>query len=490
MADQSNTIINLQIPYPTEGVIRTAQLNDTVAPENSVQIAVNAHFDRIGAITTRPGMDTYATQRGGSITSLGTLSTNAGTHLLYSQVGTDISSWNGAAWTTRRTTVASTKARYDQFIDRIYMCNGGAGDAIQSSNGAAFGTTNVPSNANNTFPPADYISVGFEGRLWLAVKSTDTLYFSDIVQFTPPSTYAFTSPNPVDNYVKNLSPQDGESITGLFRVPRALLVFKQNHIYRVYGAYSVDPYPAYNVGTYSQESIVKAKDGIYFHHSSGFYKFDYSSQPTEISRRVIDFVRAIPRSYYGNVTGIYDGFDSIKWYVGPVTVEGVTYSNCVMRYTLSTQVWTIYDYTANNLTCAVLYDNGTTIEQVAGFVSGKVGKLDYGTTDFGEGIYFETIDRWRSFTEMYAKTKAISGMNVYSENGAGTRIEYQTEKSQPNVWSYIDTVNSQYDALFPNASTDDFNNIRIRMSGNNAGTPIIIHGVEILSIQDKGLEVN
>ena len=484
----STTLKNIQIPYPTEGIIRSAQLNDTVTPENSVQIAVNANFDRIGAITTRPGVDNYQANitRVGSITSLATLNIQGGSNYLYSQVGTDISVWNGATWTTVRTTSVSTKARYDQFLNYVYMCNGASGDAIQVSNGSAFAATAgyIPTN----LPKADYISAGFEGRVWLAVKSTDTLWYTDIVQFSG-GVYSFTF-DPVYNFVQNLSPQDGENITGLFRVPRALLVFKQNHIYRVYGAYSVDPYPAYNVGTYSQESIVKVKDGIYFHHSSGFYMFDYNSQPTEISRRVIDFIRAIPRSYYDKVTGIYDGFDTIKWYVGPVTVEGVIYSNCCMRYTISTQVWTIYDYANNEITCAVRYDNGTTIEQVAGFASGKVGKLDYGTTDFSSPINFEIIDRWRSYTEMYAKSKSISGMNVYTENGAGTIVEYQTEKTPPNVWEYIDTVDTEYDALFPNASTKDFFNCRLRFTGKNSGTPIIFHGVEILSIQDKGFEIN
>ena len=82
-----------------------------------------------------------------------------------------------------------------------------------------------------------------------------------------------------NNFIEKFSPQDGESITGLIRVPRALLLFKQNHIYRIYSATNIDPYPAYNVGTYSQESIVQTKDGVYFHHPSGFYHFSYDSQP-------------------------------------------------------------------------------------------------------------------------------------------------------------------------------------------------------------------
>jgi hypothetical protein len=481
------TLKNIKIPYPSEGVIRSAQLNDTIVPENSVQLAVNMNFDRIGAVTTRDGIATFATALTGSVTSLGTLNIQGGNKRLFAQVGTAISVWNGATWASVRTTTVSTKARFSQFLNRVWMVNGNAGDAPKTSNGGAFDTTDVPA----TFPKADFIEAGYDGRVWVADASKDILYYTDIVQSTDGTTYV--SPLTFDittNFITKFSPQDGESITGLFRVPKALLLFKQNHIYRVYNTTNVDPYPAYNVGTFSQESIVQAKDGVYFHHSSGFYKFNYDGQPTEISRRVIDFVKAIPRASYGNVVGIYDGYDAIKWSVGAITVEGVTYANCQMRYTISTQVWTIYDLAANAITAMVRYDNGTTIEQVAGTSTGLIGKLDSGTTDFGVDIYYEIIDRWRSFTEMYAQVKSISGMMVMTENGAGMKLQYQTEKAPANAWENIDSVKKNYAELFPNASTDDFNNVRLRLSGFTKGTPIIYHGTELLSIQVKGLESN
>jgi hypothetical protein len=477
----STTIKNIKVPYPTEGVIRSAQLSDTVCPENSVQLAINMNFDRIGAISSRLGVGTYATTRSGSITSFGALNIQGGVKRLFSQVGTNISAWDGTNWTSVRTTTVATKARYSQWLNHLYMVNGT--DALQCSDGGAFAAAAgfVPAT---TMPVGDYIQAGFDGRIWIANKANDALYYSDIVQFTPPSTYAVTYT--ATNFIQSLSPQDGESITGLFRVPKALLVFKQNHIFRVYSASNVDPYPAYNVGTYSQESIVQAKDGLYFHHSSGFYKFTYDGQPTEISRRIIDFVKAIPRSAYENIVGIYDGYDAVKWSLGPLTVEGVTYANCQVRYSISTQVWTIYDFDATTITSLISYDNGTTIEQVAGTSIGLVGKLDYGYTDFSSPIKIEIIDRWRSYTDMYSQYKSISGLTVLSENAAGVKLQYQIEKSNTNVWKDIDTVNDKYSAKFDTADTDDFNNCRLRLVGQSTGTPIIFYGIELLSLQVKG----
>jgi len=424
-----------------------------------------------------------------SITVFGMTGVRYYNDFLYAQQANgDVYSWDGANWTSRRTGLkVNNKARFAQFLNYLWMVNGDFddGDPIATSNGGAFGTDMVPAD----FPGGDFISAGFEGRVWVVVKATDTIYYTDIVQFAPPSTYSLTF-DLSTNFIKNFSPQDGESITALMRVPRALLVFKENHIYRIYGASSVDAYPAYNVGTYSQESIIEAKDGIYFHHSSGFYKFDYGGQPVEISRRIIDFVKAIPATYYKDITGVWDGFDAVKWYVGSVTVEGVTYSNCVLRYTISTQVWTIYDYTDNVITAMISFDDGTTINQIAGTSVGKVVTLDTGVTDLGKSIYYEIIDRWRSFTNMYANSKAISGMNVFTENAGGMSVDYQTEKSPVNEWKHVDTVNEDYNSLFPNASTDDFAVIRFRYQGRNSGVPIVIHGTEILSIQNKGYDQN
>jgi hypothetical protein len=478
---------NVRIPYPTEGVIRSAQLDDNICPENSVQLAINMHFDRIGAITTRLGVETFATTLTGSVKAFGTLNILGGNKRLFAQVGTAVSVWNGTTWTSVRTTTVSTKARFSQFLNRVWMVNGNAGDVPKTSNGGAFDTTDVP----GTLPKGDFIEAGYGGRVWIADAAKDILYYTDIVQSTDGTTYV--SPltfSLTENFIAKFSPQDGESITGLFRVPKALLLFKQNHIYRVYSTTNVDPYPAYNVGTYSQESIVQGKDGVYFHHSSGFYKFTYDSQPTEISRRVSDFVKAIPRASYENIVGVYDGFDAIKWSIGPVTVEGVAYANCQMRYSISTQVWTIYDFNDKAITAMVRYDNGTTIEQIAGTSAGLVGKLDSGYTDFGDAIYFELIDRWRSFLDMYSHSKKINGVAVMAENAGGALVQYQVQKEQPNKWGDIGTLKNDYAGLFPNVDIEDFNQMRFRIRGNSTGTPIIFKGIEILKLSDEGYDEN
>ncbi len=409
---------------------------------------------------------------------------------LYAGHDDEVSNWPvGGPWTSRRSGLAQvSKPRFSQFLGYIWMVNGNdqlGGDDVATSNGGNFGTDLVPEG----FPKGDFIHGGFEGRVWVADKTLGIIYYTDIVQFVPPSTYILTY-NPDVNFITTIAPQTGEEITALYRVPRALLVFTENTITRIYGATSIDAYPAYNVGTFSQESIIETKTGIFFHHSSGFYQFDYGSQPVEISRRVIDFVQAIPRSYYDNITGVYDGFDAVEWMVGPVLVEGVAFANCVMRYTISTQVWTIYDYVSNVITAMIYYDDGVGLYHLMGTSVGLIGAMDTGTTDFGNAFYFEFIDRWRSFTEMYCKVKSISGFNVYSENAAGANLSYQIQKTGANAWKPIGTVNEQNNSLMANAGTDDFDVLRLRLAGNTKGTQVVIHGIEITTLTIKGFDTN
>ncbi len=408
---------------------------------------------------------------------------------LYAQSGDEVYNLTSGTWVSRRSGLSTVnKARFAQFLGYIWMVNGSldiGGSPVATSSGGAFSDDLVPDN----FPTGDFITTGFEGRVWVLDRILSVIFYTDIVQFIPPSSYVLTY-DPDVNFISTLTPQTGQRFTGVCEVPRALLIFTEDFIYRVYGASSIDAYPAYNVGTYSQESIVKTKTGIFFHHSSGFYQFDYGSQPVEISRRVIDFVKAIPRTYYDDITGVYDGYDAIKWSVGSITVEGITFTSCVMRYTISTQTWTIYDYVGNVITAMIQFDDETTLNQLMGTQAGRTGAMDTGNTDFSNLFYYDYIDRWRSFSEIYAQIKSISGINVYSENAAGANIMYQIQKAGPNVWQELGTVNDENNSLLPNASTDDFDVIRLRINGQTGGPSIVIHGIEIMQITIKGFNQN
>ncbi len=91
---------------------------------------------------------------------------------------------------------------------------------------------------------------------------------------------------------------------------------------------------------------------------------------------------------------------------------------------------------------------------------------------------------------MYAKSKAISGLNIYNENAAGCRIYFQSKKSPPNVWQDMGTVDEDSSSLIPNAGTDDFDVGRFRYAGFSSGDSIVFQGTELLSLNIKGFDKN
>jgi hypothetical protein len=308
------------------------------------------------------------------------------------------------------------------------------------------------------------------------------MYYSDVV------TTSGTIEWPVAPQYIQISPADGENITGIKRDARALLVFKQNHIYKIASISEADPDPSISKGTYSQESIVEAKNGIYYHHPTGFYKFVFDGEQEEISRPIIDIIKAIPRANYENVAGWADD-DHIYWSIGDVTLNGVAYSNLVCRRTISTQIWTIYSY-PTEIRSTVVYDNGTTLTQLLGDDDGNVLKFDTGTTDNGSPINYDIITHWMYFTSNRQFHKSFSKILQFHENAQGIKLSYQVDtdnqKNTNNAWTNIGDIKRDIYEVF-SCNVKNCTRWRLRITGSTTGTPFILRGTEIvdLTTQEK-----
>lgn len=468
------------IPNPTEGMIRSAAVEDYVSDEASVQESLNMHFDRIGAITVRPGVSAYTAA---ALSAFATgyhqwTDTANNTRKLLAQDGTKLKVLSGGSWSDVHTFVSSNRIRSSQFLNFTFFCNGNGGDTPGYYNGSTF-TSGIGS-----LPKCDYINSGFDFRLWGADKVTNKIYYTE--------RYIVGSPITGGTDFLQITPEMGQSITALYQSQKALLVFSQDNIFRIYGATSQDAYPAYYVGTYSQESIVKAKDGLYFHHSSGFYKFQYDGQPQEISRKVLDFVQAIPRSAYENIFGWTDE-DHVYWHVGNLTLEGTTYKNVVFRYTISAQMWTIYSYfsgesSTKTLTTAFVYDDGTNLNRLVGVSNGVTAVVNSGTTDLGEPIFYNNISRWITFNKMQSEYQQLKSIAVTHINGAGAQLEAQVDKDISDKWTSLGTYDERYVTLFQSVNTNlnPFNRVRFRTSGYSTGTSPIFGTMEVINYEDLG----
>lgn len=466
------------IPPFQNAVVREAAVDEGLVPQDSVELAINGHFDRIGAFTTRKGIELLGAQiaAGNSVLGMGNYRNNAGTiFAALAKVNADVYANTGSGWSSVRSGLgASTKARFTNLVDYAFMVNGnsaagGSGLATWPGSGS-FGSTNAGS-----LPAGDFIE-NYRSRIWVADKSTDKVYYTNVV----------TTSNTITGGTAflQISPQDGESITGLKRHSRALLVFKQNHIYRIFTTNSTDPDPTIRRGTYSQESIVESKDGIYYHHPTGFYKYIDGPEQEEISRPIIDIIQAIPRSSYANIAGWADD-DHVSWSIGDITLNGVSYSNVVCRRTISTQLWTIYSYPVE-FRSSTLYDTGSEIFQLIGSDDGQVFKFDTGKDDNGTPIFFDLITHWMYFTENKNLLKTIGKLVCVHENSLGANVSYQVDtqnqKNTNNSWTPIGKISKDlYEALGV-GNNKPFTRIRFRLTGSNSGDPMIFRHFEVLDL--------
>lgn len=296
---------------------------------------------------------------------------------------------------------------------------------------------------------------------------------------------------------------DGEQITALQRFRSEMIVFKTNHIYRVFDINQVDPAPWYPVGTFSQESVVETKVGIFFHHSSGFYQYNIYDMVQEISRPIIDIVKAIPASSYSSITGWLepDG-DHICWSIGNVTVQagnqtagaaGVFFKNLVVRYTISTQTWTHRTYptqVVSALRRAPLFNDGNFQYPMIGDTAGNVLKPNTGLTDNGAPITYSLIHAWEMCDGMLSTRKTAMTGNFNHYGGTGSQVSYQTDEQDPDNlgdWSNGVGVLAQKNTGF-NTMNIKARKFRFKISGESVGEQFFYYGYELWEVLREFLQ--
>lgn len=463
------------LPNFKDGMIREDVIDEMLAQKETVQLSLNLSFDALGAVKLRKGVTLLGAQveAGKSILGMENYRNNAGTIFqALAKVDEDVYMYDGATWTSIRSSItAGSKASFTNFVDYTFMVNGNANDSIASYGGTgSFGTTNTAS-----LPQGDFIE-NYRSRIWVADNSVDKVYYTDVVN--------------TDNSISGggdfiqISPADGEKITALKRHPRALLVFKQNHIYRIFSTTSVDPDPSILRGTYSAESVIESKDGISYHHPSGFYNFVFEGDQTEISRAIDDIVKAIPRSSYESIVGWSDS-NHKYWSIGDITLKGVNFTNIVCRFTISTQVWTVYSY-EKQITSAGQYDSGTDLVQLVGDEDGNVLEFDKGTTDNGAPIFYDLRTHWYYITEVKSTLKSIPEVMAMHENAQGAQLQYQIDSDISDKWHDIGKIKEDVTQKFT-IDAKNFRRIRFRMYGHSHGSPFTFRGWEVLNSFTEGI---
>lgn len=471
------------------GVIREAEVDYSLAPEGSVPFVKNFHFDRKGAATVRPGMAVLGATIATGYPIWGLHNSQSGSMFAaVSQSGSMrvYALPSGGSWASSLTGgSANIKVRFLEAGGRTVALNFGSA-SNQYSSIRFYSTSDTWVTSGNPINPqaaTDQVAGSiqpqfgevYKSRIYLLNRNS-RLHFSEVIDSNGNFDWA-----PSTNYV-DINPNDGEASTGLRRFSLELLVFKPNYIYR-FKTSGTDPDPLIKIGTRSNESIVEGKRGVYFHHDSGFFRYN-GGYPQEISRPISDIVDSIPFGQFGDIAGWKDS-DHVYFSLGTVNVSEVdgtlTIKNAVGRYTESSEIWTLYSY-GQHIRLGSDYNSGSNLSRVVGLQNGVVATHNSGTTDLGEPISYVIRTKWYEF-EGLANRKVLQELVGYCEKALGARLMYRVdEKTTFEPIGQLQKLVNHFDK-----QSIRFHRIQFQVAGMSRGEAPIFRGLDLIKGINEGI---
>ena len=384
-------------------------VSSKLSPPSSVAHAINVNFDEnIGEATVRPGTSRIGSgalagsttvvglhqfiDSGGGVNSklLATLTTGVTYQL-------DTNTWNSSHSDT-----AGLKNRFATFLDVAVKVNGT--DTCATFNGSSWVTSGGSLDVGN-MPRGKFVTVYKDQVVVAGVSGApDTLYISSV-----PSGGAISWSSGDRAIVVN--PDDAGNITGFGQVSGLLVVFKDDAMFR-WNNRATEPDRIIDVGCTSQESIAVGGSQLFFFNRKGIWT-TRGEYPVLISRRVQAYIDGMSASFYDDVSGYCDG-QFYHCFIGNSTVNGRTFSNVELRYTLATKEWTVYSR-AHSLTVMGRYKASGDEFIIAGDTTSSVIKLEDKTalTDMGSAAISYEIESQDLEFGSRARTKEIPG-HVYA----------------------------------------------------------------------------
>jgi hypothetical protein len=230
-------------------------------------------------------------------------------------------------------------------------------------------------------PPNGSIVRLYKNRLYVAGVSPNfsTVYYSKV--------------GLIDNWPAfnnfDVNANDGDKIMWMEPVFDSLLIFKENSIWEFKVDRLNNPstlrYITLDIGTTSGKSVVNINGIVYFFNRKGVFQFA-SRYPELISLKVDDFIQAVQDPY--NVKAFGWG-NKYCLFLGNITVEGKTYSNCLLVYDTIADQWTVRTL-AHPISSATTFIGSDNQKRVYfGSTNGQVYLWDDGYTFGGTPIELE-----------------------------------------------------------------------------------------------------
>ena len=408
---------------------------------NSIPFSLNLLMDKVlGEAVSRQGTNIVGAQLSAGANCQGIfqhLDSNSANNVLFAGFNGNI--YDVIAGTVAVSGLSTTaKMHFATFLNTTIMTNGVAGQVRSYtaaggwvSTGGVLDVGNIPSGADNI--------IEFKDRMYASV--TDRLYYTN----TPTAgSVSWTASGSGSLLVE--SEDGGGTIEGLNKVPGYITIFKKRSLKR-WNFDSTFPEDLVNIGTNSQESIVRARGKNYFFFNGNFYETQ-GGYPVKISRPIQRICDGIASSFYANVNGWSDNTD-IYFAVGTVTINfdrgfTETYTNCCLRYNIDSQIWVLLRY-AHNFRALGQYISSNDTLLVGGDENGQILQLNTLNTDYsGNAIVWILQSPEFDFKFREKKKTIFEKIYVHSDITSGaelqTRLDYKNWESIGSLKDIVSEV--------------------------------------------------
>lgn len=345
---------------------------------------------------------------------LATINNSAGTNLTlkYNNAGT----WTNINLSNAWDTYEDSKVSMAQFIGYCFFTGYDSTDSVFLPVGSLVGTTFSTSTNVTSMPQGKYI-VRYRDRLYVlnayysATAYPYRAYYSSVpsagaITWTPASDFL-----DVGDY--------GDEITGGIEAWDKLLLFTE---YTCTHYNQEQKKQMWEVGCANHFTIKKSDSFVIWVDSTNVW-LSAGGQPVAIGGQIIDFIRqGSPKNFFAEIVD-----RKYRLYVGTVTVQGVTYSNCMLTYDIATQMW-FWRELADDMTAFARYNSSGTQRLYMGADTGMVynkGKHSDSTlinSDNGTSIK-SNFELAPITLDALQVEKEIATLTAYAERAGGLKLK-------------------------------------------------------------------
>lgn len=458
-------------------------INSKIAPPNSVKNSVNLIFDEeYGSAVLRKGCTILGSRLVGEDNTINGLyqfiDSEAGSdsHLIASvnepgDASSSIYYYNGANWISSLTgDTANLKTRFVTFLDYVVRLNGT--DEAKAWDGSGAWDASGTVLELDSFPKGKYGSV-YKDQICVSGVSG-----------SPDSVFISTVPNSITGAISwgddsreiIINPEDNSNITGMGEIANLLIIFKDRSMYR-WNNRSIEADEVTSVGCSSQESIAVGAGLMFFFNPKGVW-VTTGDQPVLISRPVKSWIDGMSASFYDDVAGYCDN-EHYFCSIGDCTVDGKTYNNVVLRYTIGTKEWAVLSY-ANEFRVFTLFIDSGAEKIVGGDTTGRVLQIESSSlTDNGSNINFELETQDIDFGSRGIVKDITEKVLLYGKNTNNVTLSVRTTNTEGEKIQTIGSTVKDIACFNINVRANLFNFI---VTGTSSTARYIFRGLELPNV--------